>query len=465
MDTQQAGRAVRFESLDKEKEVIKGKDSNWKQARIESMLKNPPTSDAGKAQMSALFEDVMGDKRLQKQLKPETVQELWDKQGKDYGTMVEDHPEKKAAYDAFRKSNAHITGAMGDNKLTWDADDAKGLHADAWRDDTVRSKMGSIATTIKKDGGGTLTALEAAQAGHYGDAAQNSVVASSKVEQMNVGDEMESHMQAALMSGNEKKQNEVITSVADRYKTATPEDRRKMDASMERMKNSMAKRHGEGTAKTAFETFNTARAGVEAVGLAPPPMLGEGENVNQFVNDNFAGASTERVAHSIGAYASQESDIEKEIANLEKEGGAVQAGVAAKRQQIAVVRARIQAGVKKEVDGAQADLEAAQRGVESAKNKVTPGDKNSQQELKAAQKDLKKKQKNYTAAVKVGASQMKNDPEITKLETEIEAELATTQSEASVRENQERAKQVQNKKSELERLQTARKRLAKEQKS
>ncbi|NQV90589.1 hypothetical protein HQ487_04275, partial [Candidatus Uhrbacteria bacterium] len=329
MDTQQAGRAAKFESVDKEKEVVKGKDAAWKKARIESMLKNPPTSDAGKAQQTALFEDMMGDKRLQASLGSKTVEGMWNANKKDYAEMSKDHPEKKDAFDTFKKSNAHYTGSTN---LLHNYDDAKGLSDDALKNEGVQERLKKLRSTVKdKDSeGGYLSAYDAIAQGHEG-AKKQSLMTSKPAdwyehmtdsELQNVdanalgkdGSEevIQRGIQASLGAGDTKRANDIISQMGERY--SSEKDPKKqaeilstMDSTAGMLRDSQLSGSG-----TALAHLGNTRAAKEREVPPPPARLREKEDGEAFA-DGMKNASKERKTSTVSQLTNQEVTANQEI--------------------------------------------------------------------------------------------------------------------------------------------------------
>ena len=457
-------RATKFEGVNKEKEAMKDKSREWKKGQIESMLKSPPKTQAGQDAQAALFEEMMADKRLQKDLGRDTVQKLWKSQGSKYKDMAKGNAAKSGDLESFEKANADFTGST---HLIKDAEDTKGLAAGAWQDKTVQDRASGITTTFKGEGGRALSALEAARAGHYGVDAQKAAVKGADVTKMDVGKQMEDQFALALTHEDKGSADAVIAQIETKYKDAgtSDQDREKMARSMDRMRAAAAQmgRGGNTTASDMLPGFDAKRKGMEVAtasfGLPPAPKAGEG--ADEYVDKHFSQASGERIDAAVSQIDTEKSSTQGAVTALESELSSlkgVEQQVADKEKQIAEVRKRIQQSVEGDRKIPYGELRRARKDAAVAQ---TRGNAN---EIARTQKKLTDAQAKYDAVVKEGDEEMKGSPDLTVLEAEVQGIIDSAGGQAKLDEVKEKSRKLRDLQAQADRLQQTRDRLEEERK-
>ncbi|MCR4314244.1 MAG: hypothetical protein NUV84_03290 [Candidatus Uhrbacteria bacterium] len=417
--------AKKFEGVNKEKEAMKDKSRDWKKGQIESMIKSPPRTQAGQDAMTALFEEVMADKRLQMELGPDGMKKLWASQGKKYEDMSKGNADKEENLKGFKKKYAHVTGSID---MLKEADDMKGLAADAWTDEAVREKARRTTTTFEKgkdkDGNKIyMNAFEAAQAGLMGDKlVQN---AANEVATVDTSSINEKEFGIGLQAGDTNTARMVMERMESDYtNSATSEaDRERMARSMDRMRAAAEKMGNGGNAKAneILASFNTKRKGMETTaGFGLPPVPQTGESGEKYVESNYGQANNDRLDHGVKHFTSQETAansavtaLEAELQGLETADKSTNAAVAAKRKQIEQLRSRIEQGSKPEIDAAFNDLRAARKLLEEAKR----GGNSS--EIEAGNEAVQQSEASYTKVKTDAQNELSGDQEMQALEQEI----------------------------------------------
>ena len=467
MDTAQEARVMKFKDVNQEKEAMKDKGRPWMQQRIQDNLKNPPSSDKGRAQDLALFESMMGDKRLQKDLGSDTVEALWKRHGTKYGEMAKGNAAKTGDLEDFKKKYANITGST---HLIKNADDTKGLAAGAWQDSDVQERAGRIQTTFKgKDGQKNLNALEAAREGHYGIEAQQAAIKGTDVTKLDVGKQMEGQFEAALQMKDKGSADAVIKQMQVKYTDAgtTEQDRQKMALSMDRMRAAADKmgKGGNTTAAESLTAFDATRKGMETKsGFGVPPAPQTGESGEGYVNKNYGQASKERMDHGVDHFTQKETAVnsaiealDAELNGLKTDDRVTNAAVAAKRRQIEEVRARIERSTISEIDAAYDDVRAARKLLDEAKR---GGDSS---EIELGEETLREAEATH-ANVQIDASnEVKNDGEIQSLTEQISALYASIDP-ARGKEVAQKSRQIADLNAQAKRLADVKKKLEEERK-
>lgn len=459
-----SARAAKFGGVNKEKEAMKDKSRDWKKGQIESMLKSPPGTQAGQDAMTALLEEVMADKRLQKDLGRDKVQELWKSQGAKYKDMAKGNAVKSADLESFEKANADFTGST---HLIKDADDTKNLAAGAWQDNAVQDRASRIQTTFKKEGR-ALSALEAAREGFYGVEAQKAAVKGTKVDTLGLGEEMEKQFALALTHEDKESAEKVVAQIETKYKDAgtSDQDREKMARSMDRMRAAAAEM-GKGsdskatTANDVLASFDAKRKGMEVAtasfGLPPAPKAGE--SADEYVDKHFSQASGERIDAAMSQIDTEKTSTQGAVSALETELQAlkgVEQQVADKEKQIAEVRKRIAQSVEGDRKQAYQPLRRARKDMAVAQQRGNA------KEIAHAQKRLTEAQTTYDAVVKEGDEEMKSSPDLTALETEIEQIISAAGGQAGLDEVKKKSSKLRELQAQADRLQQTRDRLAQE---
>ncbi|MBI4435464.1 hypothetical protein HY630_02235 [Candidatus Uhrbacteria bacterium] len=471
-DIEQGIRVAKFGGVNKEKEAMKNKDRDWKKGQIESMLKSEPRSQAGKDRMAALFEEMMGDKRLQKDLGRDKVEALWKSQGAKYKDMAKGNVAKTADIEGFEKTNADFTKST---HLIKDADDTKGLAADAWQDKAVQERAGRIPTTIKKDGK-TLTALEAAREGHYGVDAQKAAIKGTDVSKLDIGTQMEEQFEAALRSHDKDSAMKVVDQMQAKYTAAgtSEQDRQRMALSMDRMRaaNDKMSRGGNTTAAESLTAFDAARKGMEtkAGSFGLPPTPAAGEKVDDYVNTHFGLSSGERIDAAMGQIDTEKSSTQGALAALDGEIqslSGVEKTIADKKRQISDVRRQIEKAVEQAVTGArkplvnlESELSQAKKRLETAKG--SKNEKRAAKEVEAAQSRFDKAQANLESVKAAGNNQLTNSDEIASLEAEVQTIIDAAGGQAKFDEVNEKSSKRDELQAQVDRLQQTRDRLVQE---
>ncbi len=463
LDIAHESKARSVEGIDSERTAMKDRSRAWKQERIEANLRNPPSTERGKEQMAALFEEVMSDGRLQKELlarDPDAMKKLWANQGASYADSVQGNASKMADLEGFKKKYAHITGSAG---LLKDADDTKGLAADAWEDSAVQAKAGRIPTTFKK-GDRALSALEAAREGFYGEDAQRAAIRGTKVERMDVGEQMEGHFESALQAGDQGSANAVIAQMQARYTdgATTEQERQKMARSMDRMRAAADKlgRDGNSTAADSLVAFDAARKGMEAkVGFGLPPAPAAGESADEYVDKHFGLSSGERIDAGIAQIDSEKTAAESALSSLDSEVQTLQGvekQVADKQRQIAEVRKRIEDSVKQDRKQAYQPVRRGRKNLAVAQAKGDAG------EIERAQNALREAEANFANVELEGNEEMKNSPDITSLETELQGIIEKAGGSARLEEVKEKSRRLRDLRAQADRLLETKARLERE---
>ncbi|PJE76813.1 hypothetical protein COV05_02485 [Candidatus Uhrbacteria bacterium CG10_big_fil_rev_8_21_14_0_10_48_16] len=459
----------RVAEIKKQQEGLKGQSRDTVAALGKKYADRPPSGTAAQAEAMAILDQAMGDSRLQKTMRADgSLQKLWEQYGKQFEKDFSHDSEKMGAVKGFKKSNADITKSAD---LITDADDAKGLQAGAWEDKAVQERMSKIQTQFKGDDGKNLTAMGAARAGHYGTLAQGAAVKGADVSKMEVGAQFEDQMARALQTEDAGSAQKVIAELAKRYEDpgTSAQDRQKMDRSMERMRNSMTKRHGQSASDQAFAQFETTRSGVESnpANLAPAPELPSEGSVDEFVGQSFGGASQKRIDQAVSKYSTDEAgqktavdDLTQKLAQVEAEAGAQSEAVKRMRETIQARRASIESKTGQEVDAAYQELEAARKGLATAKAKGGKGSG-----VARAQAHLEKKQSAYTTSVASAKTEVEADSTIRDLEKQIDEELRKSQSEEVVKQAETDRKALAQAQEKLKRLTAARKKLEERRKT
>lgn len=449
-------RAMQFEDVNKEKDAMKDKDRDWKKTRILDNQKNPPTSDRGRAQDIALFEEMMGDKRLQKELGRDKVQELWKSHGSKYEDMAKGNVAKTEDLKGFKKKYAHITGSVDKIK---DVDDVRGLSADAWTDEAVREKAIGIKTSFEKgkdkDGKKTyMNAFEAAQAGLIGNTdVLQAVTAAGKID---TSSQVEKTFTEALGRGDKKAADSAVTQIETKYNNSgtSEEDRQKMARSMDRMRAAAAQMGKGGgskatTANDVLANLNTKRKGMEAVMGFGIPAPKAGESADEYVDKNFSQSSGERIDEAVSqmdrskvSVERQQGEIEKKLADLK----GVEKTISDKQKQIAEVRKRIEDSVKQDSKQAYQPVRRGRKNLAVAEAKGDAG------EIEQAQNALREAEAKYTNVEIEGNNEMKNSPDITSLEAELQETIDAAGGTARLEEVKEKSRRLRILQAQADRL-------------
>lgn len=134
-------------------EKYKGDSAESKNDTLRRLSENASRTPAGKREEMALMMDAMGDDKRMKELRASgTWDKMWARNGKDLESNAKGDKTAKARVDAYKKSNADLTGswpdAKGDPKEA--TKQANTLSAFALSDKDARQKLDGISSGVKK---------------------------------------------------------------------------------------------------------------------------------------------------------------------------------------------------------------------------------------------------------------------------------------------------------------------------
>lgn len=458
-DIEQRARAEQFAGVNKEKEAMKNKDRPWMQGQLESMIKNPPSTQTGQDAMTALFEEAMKDPRFQKDLlakDPDAMKKLWASQGKKYEGMAKGNAAKTADLEGFKKKYAHVTGAVDELE---NADDMKGLAASAWGDGAIQDKASRMKTIIN---GRTLTALEAAREGHYGEDAKKAAVKGSSLENLE-GAQLETQFKAALDVGDKQSAESVITNIERRYSdnATSPEDRARLARSMDRMR-AAAERTNNPSARGALSTLNTARGGMETtIGFGLPPVPRAQDDIDRYVQFNYGQSSGNRMDAGMSQLTTAKTDAEDAKTALEGQLDQLtgpQRAIADMHRKITEKRSALRASAEATIAPARASFSNVERQFKNAERLSSEG-KMSEDDFKYEEGLYKRAQSELDKIKKRESQKITKSNELKNLQRELQQFINTAGGETAIQEVQQRSQQHRDLQEQIDRLKETRARL------
>ncbi len=125
------------------------------------------------AQKTALFEEMMGDSRMQKDLGQDVVRTMYEQDGERYGQDVSHDAAKTGKLEGFRKANAHYSGIDMNKIESWD--DAKNLSDAALQDSKVQEHLKGIGSSHTDKDKNPLSAYDAIVQGREGNRKQGAI--------------------------------------------------------------------------------------------------------------------------------------------------------------------------------------------------------------------------------------------------------------------------------------------------
>jgi hypothetical protein len=359
IDVQTQHRAEQFKDVDTEKEAMKTKGSTWKKNRMEQNLRNPPSSDKGRAQDIALFEEMMGDKQMQKDLGREKVEQLWQRHGANYRKMANGNSAKTADINGFEKTNADfvLKAKSPEEKQKWlernvkNADDIKGLANGAWGDADVQARAANIQTT---HGGESMTALEAAKRGHYGVDAKTNANTTPPPKREGSQEHLIHEVDHALGSGDTDHAKELVSKMGEKFHaTDNTDEKLEMLRTMDNTIGKLEQSKSPGAAGV-IKRLKNVRETAERVWQAPAETdrLEKGETGEAYARE-MKNASPVRKANAVDVLNKQETKVQQQKTQVENERVRVtsdkQAVLATEIENLASTLAQARAKVEKEL--------------------------------------------------------------------------------------------------------------------
>ncbi|MBI4714232.1 hypothetical protein HY771_03565 [Candidatus Uhrbacteria bacterium] len=181
----QASLGSRHAEVAKAGEKYKDDTKATKLKQLERFAQSGTITLGGRFEAEALMKDALGDEEMQKELaKSGNLQKLWGRYGKSMEEDFKGDAKTTDSLEKFKKKYAHVTGSAG---LLKDKDDVKALESSALLNDDVRKKLSGLDVKVEvqeeeevvgKDGKKkkikkkvekTMTAAEAIEQGHFGD--------------------------------------------------------------------------------------------------------------------------------------------------------------------------------------------------------------------------------------------------------------------------------------------------------
>jgi hypothetical protein len=344
-------RKEELEKMDRAGEKMKGYDSKTKGRLAASLAKQAPSSEEGRAQAMELLGQAMKDKDMQKAMGPEALQKLWEQHGERYQQLNSGNEARMDAVKGFKRQNSFAIKRDKDGKmdraevesLVENFDDAKGLSAEVLKGEAgemIRERLKNTNSGFVDNDGNAVNIHDALmQRGSKEQAeALKGVLATERAaataSPADLGTQLADQFERALRHGSDADQVAVIEQFQKAYAAdgTSAQDREKMERSMTRMKASIERRqqaqpgsHGE--AGTAFSKL-TAR--MDEIGYAGVPALAEGQNIDEYVEDSFAGStdsrleSAEAVLNRTGNEAALESQTMKDSLTGDLSSGGTQ---------------------------------------------------------------------------------------------------------------------------------------------
>jgi hypothetical protein len=321
-------------------EAFTGLDRKAKSARVKTLLASKTGSSSVENESLAALGLAMGDKRLQKEMKDDgTLEQLWNKHGGKYQEAFKGDEAKMSAVDGFKRSNSFATGMVaGDDAgnaerakvLVDDFDDAKGLKAEVLTGEgggAIRDRLRGMSSGHVDNDGQSINAYDALmQRGtrEQADALRAEDVKAADVSSIESTRGLENQFELASRNGTEDDQRRVVDELTKRYTApdANPTQQRNLERSLQRMQVSADRNHGAGSSMS--RSISQARTEMETQsGFGTVPPIGEGTNMDTFVNESFAGASPERMDWAMGEYEGAETNITGQVDTLKTERDAL----------------------------------------------------------------------------------------------------------------------------------------------
>lgn len=380
-------RQKELETMDRASEKMKDYDSGTKAKLAEALLrttegkKDGATSAEYQAQGLAMLEMMMGDKGMQKALGNDRMKQMWSQYGDRYMELNGANAEKMSAVDGFKRSNSFALKRDENGnvdraeveRLIDNYDDAKGLSEEVLRSDAgavIRQRLGNIDSGFRDDEGNNINALDALA--QRGSKDQRAAVAagvnadSSARGAKDIGERIAEEFERALASNNEHSQSDQEQALARfgrAYNGASPEDRAKMEKSMQRMKQSMENRGGGSAAtQTAFASM-TGR--MDRIGYSGFPPVTEDYATDEYLDAEFEHSTKRRKQEAVYGYGRGAKQAEAKAKRLGASMNGKNATVAnelkTRRAAHAQKRQQVVAEAYAQVDRMKAELAAKEQ--------------------------------------------------------------------------------------------------------
>jgi len=294
--SQSAGQGV-----EEQKGKLKDMTRQRKTDMAKRFLDSPPSSVAGEAQATALYEEMLGDSQMQKDLGQDRVKKMHEQYGDKYKKMFGHDSAKMGAVKSFEKANVHYSGAGLDSIDSYE--DVKGLSDAALQNPEVREHLKKIQSTHLGDDKKPLSAYDALVQGREGNKKAAAIglkpgdrfatMSKDDLRLADVGElgstgstmSIRQGIDLAMADGDTKRAESLISSLASRYTAEGTSDADRLDL-LQHMnglraefdtKKGRVTAGGRGNAKM-LKRLNALQEVAE--GRVPPPMdlLDEGQS-------------------------------------------------------------------------------------------------------------------------------------------------------------------------------------------
>lgn len=331
-------RKEELEKMDQAAEKMKGYDSKTKGQLAASLAKQKPSSEQGKAQAMELLGQAMKDKDMQKAMGPEALQKLWEQHGERYQKLNGDNDARMDAVKDFKRQNSFAIKRDKDGKmdraeiesLVGNFDDAKGLSAEVLNSeagDIIRERLKTQNSGFADKDGNAINmhdalmqrgSKEQAEALKGALAAERTAATASPAD---LGTQLADQFERALRHGSQEDQEAVIRQFQSAYEAdgTSAQDRERMERSMTRMKASIDRRAAAsgGTPPGSVFAFQELQERMDQIGYTGVPSLAEGQNIDEYLDDSFAGSTDSRIDSAVSALDRTSSSASDDAKSLQ----------------------------------------------------------------------------------------------------------------------------------------------------
>jgi len=423
------------QEMEKQKEGLKKMSRSRKTDLARRYLEKPPSSAAGSAEAMALYEEMLGDGKMQKDLGAERVKKMHEQYGGDYKKTFGHDAAKMASQGSFEKANAHYTGVDLNDSIK-STDDVKNLSKEALADERIQEHLKGLESGKTTQDGSKMNMYEWVRAGGI-DGEKAKIMQRADLGNVDAGKVVEGALENGDMSGVKQYAGEsmrlgdhdsarkMITELSKRYATASGAEKHQIAAVMDQFGERLQARGAKGDedAAKSLKFLQFKRDGIEAThGFGDVPSASDSQTPADYLADNFAGASEERL--DSGVKGLENEKVQKKLDRADLEGQRDEAmkkatddareKVFKKRQELREISLRVRDAAHKPVVVKRENVQLNEEYV--ADLRASGG---SQEEIDTAVELLEEAKRELAQARREAASNYNNNEEIASARAEF----------------------------------------------